>query len=65
MIFAAKRLKLDEGEVPAWTPLPQARDWPALDRMLQSGLLVDVPDELLSQSIKRRAKTGRKKESVK
>lgn len=56
MIFAAKRLKLDDGEVQAWTPLPQAREWAALDRMLQSGLLIDVPDELLSQSIKRRAK---------
>jgi hypothetical protein len=56
MIFAAKRLKLEGGEVPAWTPLPQAREWPALNRMLQSGALIDVPDELLSQSIKRRAK---------
>ena len=57
MIFAAKRLKLESGEVPAWTPLPQAREWPALNRMLQSGALIDVPDELLSQSIKRRAKS--------
>ena len=56
MIFSAKRLKLEGGEVPAWTPLPQAREWPALNRMLQSGALIDVPDELLSQSIKRRAK---------
>ena len=56
MIFSAKRLKLEEGEVPAWTPLPQAREWAACDRMLQTGLLIDVPDELLSQSIKRRAK---------
>ena len=56
MIFSAKRLKLEDGEVPAWTPLPQAREWAACDRMLQVGLLIDVPDELLSQSIKRRAK---------
>ena len=56
MIFAAKKLKLDGGEVQAWTPLPQARKWPACARMLQIGLLIDVPDELLSQSIKRRAK---------
>ena len=56
MIFSAKKLKLEDGEVPAWTPLPQAREWAALDRMLQIGLLIDVPDELLSQSIKRKAK---------
>ena len=56
MIFSAKKLKLEDGEVPAWTPLPQAREWDAVDFMLQSGLLIDVPDELLSQSIKRKAK---------
>lgn len=56
MIFAAKRLKLEGGEVPAWTPLPHAREWPAFRRMLENGALIDVPDELLSQSIKRRAK---------
>ena len=56
MIFAAKRLKLEGGEVPAWTPLPQAREWPAFRRMLENGALIDVPDEILSQSIKRRAK---------
>ena len=56
MIFSAKRLKLEDGEVPAWTPLPQAREWDAVDFMLQSGLLIDVPDELLSQSIKRKVK---------
>ena len=56
MIFSAKRLKLEDGEVPAWTPLPQAREWAACDRMWQIGLLIDVPDELLSQSITRRAK---------
>ncbi|MGA1512743.1 MAG: hypothetical protein ACO32L_06715, partial [Aquiluna sp.] len=57
VIFSAKRLRLDGGEVPAWTPLPQAHEWPAFQRMLMRGDLVDVPDELLSQSIKRRAKT--------
>jgi hypothetical protein len=56
MIFAAKRLKLEGSEVQPWTPLPQAREWPAFRRMLENGTLIDVPDELLSQSIKRRAK---------
>ena len=61
MIFAAKRLKLEGGEVQPWTPLSQAREWPALDRMLQTGALIDVPDEILSQSIKRKAKVKAKK----
>ena len=61
MIFAAKRLKLEGGEVQPWTPLPQAREWPALDRMLETGALIDVPDEILSQSIKRKAKVKAKK----
>ena len=61
MIFAAKRLKLDDGEVQAWTPLPQAREWPAFDRMIQTGALIDVPDEILSQSIKRQGKARSKK----
>ena len=64
MIFSVKTMKLDGDEVPPWTPLPQAEEWPALDRMLQSGVLIDVPDKLLSQSIRRRAKAKAKGQKV-
>jgi hypothetical protein len=56
MLFAAKNLKLDGREVRAWTALPEAYGWRARERMLDSGLLVEVPDELLLRSLRRNKK---------
>lgn len=52
MIFSGKKLRLSEGVVPAWTPLPHARDWQSFDRMIRNGDLIEVPDELLVRSMR-------------
>jgi hypothetical protein len=60
MVFSGKRLRLPSGEVSAWTPLPEARDWPTFDRMIRNGDLIEVPDELLIRSL-RTKKAGTRK----
>ena len=57
MIFAAKRLQIDGREVQPWTPLPEAYSWRALERMLDRGQLIDVPDELLLRSLRKNKKS--------
>ena len=52
MIFPTRDIKSEEGIIKAWTPLPDARSWPAFRRMMTSGTLVEVPDELLCAKLK-------------
>ena len=59
MIFPTRDITTDDGTVKAWTPLPDAREWPAFRRMITSGTLVEVPDRLLADMGKPKPKRGR------
>tara|TARA_R110002167_G_scaffold125104_2_gene304996 strand:- start:20 stop:238 length:219 start_codon:yes stop_codon:yes gene_type:complete len=64
MIFPTREITTNTGKVAAWTPLPEARDWKAFQRMLRAGTLVEVPDHLLSADLKPKRKRGRPRKRV-
>jgi hypothetical protein len=67
MIFPTRDIKGSEGTIKAWTPLPDARSWPAFRRMMTSGALVEVPDELLCAKLqpkKEKRSRGRPRKRV-
>ena len=52
MIFPTRDIEGNEGTIKAWTPTPEAREWPGFRRMMMAGTLVEVPDHLLSARLK-------------
>ncbi len=64
MIFPTRDIKTNSGKVEAWTPLPEARSWPAFRRMITSGTLVEVPDHLLAADLRPKRKRGRPRKRV-
>jgi len=64
MIFPTREITPNEGKVAAWTPLPDAHNWPAFARMIRTGTLVEVPDHLLSADLKPKRKRGRPRKRV-
>ncbi len=64
MIFPTREITTNSGKVAAWTPLPDARNWPAFRRMVLAGTLVEVPDHLLSADLKPKRKRGRPRKRV-
>lgn len=64
MIFPTRKVSTNDGEVEAWTPLPEARNWPGFARMIRTGTLVEVPDHLLSADLKPKRKRGRPRKRV-
>ena len=64
MIFSTKKLKTNTGEVAPWTALPEAREWRAYRRMINSGSLIDVPDELLAKEYRPKRPRGRPRKKV-